>query len=343
MKNIDKGMIPDSIIALLKVLENAGFEVFIVGGAIRDLLLGKAPNEFDLASNARPKEIESLFDFTKPIGRQFGTMLVRSGDHYCEVTTYRTEGQYSDSRHPDAVEFSDSIESDLMRRDFTMNAMAYNPISNVFIDLFDGQMHLNEQVIYCVGDALERFREDTLRPFRLFRFVAQLGMSVDDATLGALPQLVGDIELPSSERIRHEMDRLLMGDYWLDALNLMNKQGWLSLIGLTIPSEALVVDAQPLMCRWAWLLSGCRDLSVAKQLGFSKKDIRYMSDLIQWDFDGSKLEITAHDLAISSQALMARGYEGIALGNIQSELLDKVRRGEVVNTVDDICGWLDGL
>ena len=230
-----------------------------------------------------------------------------------------------------------------MRRDFTMNAMAYNPISNVFIDLFDGQMHLNEQVIYCVGDALERFREDTLRPFRLFRFVAQFGMSVDDATLDALLQLAVDIELPSSERIRHEMDRLLMGDYWLDALNLMNEQGWLSLIGLTIPSEALVVDAQPLMCRWAWLLSGCRDLSVAKQLGFSKKDIRYISDLIQWDFDGSKLEITAHDLAISSQALMARGYEGIALGNIQSELLDKVRRGEVVNTVDDICGWLDGL
>lgn len=138
MKNIDKGMIPDSIIALLKVLENAGFEVFIVGGAIRDLLLGKAPNEFDLASNARPKEIESLFDFTKPIGRQFGTMLVRSGDHYCEVTTYRTEGQYSDSRHPDSVEFSDSIESDLMRRDFTMNAT--KTIAKVF-DIGDVVQH----------------------------------------------------------------------------------------------------------------------------------------------------------------------------------------------------------
>ena len=103
MKNIDKGMIPDSIIALLRVLENAGFTGFIVGGAIRDLLLGNVPVEFDLASNARPDDIEKIFDFTKPIGKQFGTMLVRSGETYCEVTTFRTEANYKDSRHPDLV------------------------------------------------------------------------------------------------------------------------------------------------------------------------------------------------------------------------------------------------
>ena len=140
---------------------------------------------------------------------------------------------------------------------------------------------------------------------------------------------------------RYEMDRLLMGEYWLDALNMMAQYGWLSLIGLQLPTESLVVQSQPLMCRWAWLLSGSNDFSVAKQLRFSKKDIRYMSDLIEWDFDVKKLEITTHDLAVSSIELMDRGYEGVALGNIQSELLAGIRRGDFLNTFDDICEWLD--
>ena len=179
---------------LLDTLHRAGYAAYVVGGCVRDSLLGLTPHDWDLCTSALPQQGMELFGEEKciPTGLQHGTVTVKQGGGLYEITTFRTEGTYTDGRHPDEVHFVPDVREDLARRDFTINAMAYNPRKGL-VDLFEGQKDLENKVIRCVGDPLERFTEDALRIMRAVRFSAQLGFSLEEETRKALSVLAPKI------------------------------------------------------------------------------------------------------------------------------------------------------
>lgn len=223
--------IPQYVLSVMEKIENAGFEVYAVGGCVRDCLLGKVPHDWDLATSALPSEIENLFKEYKTVdvGSKYGTIIVLSSGHPIEITTFRKESEYSDNRHPASVSFSKSLEDDLMRRDFTINALAYNPSKGV-IDLFNGVSDLKSRIIRCVGDANVRFEEDALRIMRALRFSATLGFSIDPETIAAAflhRRLLFNI---SGERISAELCRMLMANDPSHVLRIFK-----GIIGMIIP------------------------------------------------------------------------------------------------------------
>ena len=197
--------------SILKIIENRGYRAYLVGGCVRDLLLGREPEDWDIASAARPEQIMEIFGpAAVPTGLKHGTVTVKAADGAYEITTFRTDGSYSDGRHPDAVKFAQTIEEDLARRDLTINAMALDS-TGAMVDPFDGAGDLKRRVIRCVGDARERFREDALRILRAMRFASVLDFSVEDATSQAIHSQAGLLERIAAERILVEMNKLLCG------------------------------------------------------------------------------------------------------------------------------------
>ena len=186
------------------------YEIFLVGGAVRDLLLGREVYDFDFATNARPEQVNRLFERTVPTGIRHGTVSVLLNKNSYEITTYRTDGVYSDSRHPDEVCFSQKIEDDLSRRDFTINALAYDLKDQNIIDLFSGLADLEAGIIRTIGKADDRFREDALRMIRACRFSAQLGFFIETETASAIFSNAGLIQNLSNERIRDELIKTVM-------------------------------------------------------------------------------------------------------------------------------------
>lgn len=191
-----------------EALWRAGFEAYPVGGCVRDLLLGRTPGDWDVTTNALPERVMELFDRTAPTGIRHGTVTVIINSVAIEVTTFRTEAGYSDGRHPDGVRFDATLERDLARRDFTVNAMALARDGSV-VDPFGGRADLNEKIIRCVGDPNRRFAEDALRMFRAVRFGAQLGFALEKNTLNALKQNACKAEQLASERVRVEVEKTL--------------------------------------------------------------------------------------------------------------------------------------
>ena len=178
-------MIPQEVCAVLQTLERAGHEAYAVGGCVRDILMGKAPHDWDVTTSALPQETMALFDhFAIPTGLQHGTVTVRSGGLSCEVTTFRTEGDYPDHRHPAAVTFSRSLREDLQRRDLTVNAMAMD-VRGTLHDPFGGQADIRRRILRCVGEPERRFQEDALRILRCLRFAAVLGFAIEPETAAA--------------------------------------------------------------------------------------------------------------------------------------------------------------
>jgi tRNA nucleotidyltransferase (CCA-adding enzyme) len=204
--------LPESVQQILCTLEANGFEGYAVGGCVRDALLGRTPQDWDITTNARPEQVKELFRRTVDTGLQHGTVTVLIDHTGYEVTTYRIDGDYEDGRHPSSVSFTGRLSDDLRRRDFTINAMAYNP-SQGLVDLFDGQRDLKDGVIRCVGEPCERFGEDALRMMRVIRFSAQLGFSIDEATYQAVCALAQTIQKISAERIRVEFLKTLTSDH----------------------------------------------------------------------------------------------------------------------------------
>lgn len=204
--------LPEKVEKIIGIIRDAGFEAFAVGGCVRDFLLGRKPNDWDITTDALPKDIKKLFRRTVDTGIVHGTVTVLLGKDSFEVTTYRVDGAYSDGRHPDKVEFTRSLEEDLKRRDFTINAFAYNPEKGL-VDLFDGMSDLENHVIRAVGKPEERFDEDALRILRAFRFSAQLDFQVEEKTREAAKQLAGNLSVISAERIREELTKLLVSDH----------------------------------------------------------------------------------------------------------------------------------
>ncbi len=194
---------------ILTTLEDNGYSAYIVGGAVRDLIMGKEPHDFDIATSATPQQIKKVFRRTIDTGIKHGTVTVVENNTGYEVTTYRTENGYSDARHPNEVNFISSIEGDLERRDFTINAIAYNPKAGV-IDFFGGKEDIEKKIIRCVGEPEKRFTEDALRMLRAVRFSATLGFEIEDQTKKAIKKCAPLIKRVSSERIRDEINKILM-------------------------------------------------------------------------------------------------------------------------------------
>ena len=203
--------IPERANLIVKTLQDAGYEAYVVGGCVRDEILGRKPDDWDITTSALPEQVKALFRRTVDTGLKHGTVTVMQGDEGFEVTTYRIDGEYEDGRHPKNVEFTRNLSEDLRRRDFTINAMAYNDREGL-VDLFNGLGDIEKKVIRCVGDPEERFGEDALRMLRVVRFSAQLGYTIDESTEKAISKLSGNLEKISAERIHTELIKLLVSD-----------------------------------------------------------------------------------------------------------------------------------
>lgn len=206
-----KIQLPEKVNTIIQTLQEHGYEAYAVGGCVRDSLLGREPGDWDITTSASPDEIKKLFARTVDTGIEHGTVTVLLGKEGFEVTTYRIDGKYEDSRHPTKVIFTRNLREDLLRRDFTINAMAYNDTEGI-VDIFGGMDDLNRKIIRCVGNARERFGEDALRIMRGVRFAAQLGFSLEKETKEAMAELAPTLEKISAERIQTELVKLLVSD-----------------------------------------------------------------------------------------------------------------------------------
>ena len=220
--------IPDKVNEIIKELKRHGFEAYAVGGCVRDMVLGREPEDWDITTSATPQEVKRIFRRTVDTGIAHGTVTVLIDKEHYEVTTYRLDGEYEDKRHPKEVSFTSSLSEDLKRRDFTINAMAYNE-SEGFVDLFGGLEDIRLGVIRCVGSAEERFDEDALRILRAVRFSAQLDFSIEEATMKAIQSKSKYLNNISAERIRVELTKLLLSDH-PDRLRTLYQVGITSVI-----------------------------------------------------------------------------------------------------------------
>lgn len=228
--------IPKEIVNVIKIINDSGFEAYIVGGCVRDSLMKKTPEDWDLATNATPEKIQQIFKkngFDSFYENNFGTVGVllskkeRTYSDVVEITTYRTEGVYRDKRRPENVKWAKTIEEDLSRRDFTVNAIAVKIENgkNIFIDPFDGKKDLDKKIIRAVGDPTQRFEEDALRIFRAIRFAGTLGFEIEEETLKSIKKNGAWILDISSERIRDEFIKMIMSKNAYEGINLLNSTG----------------------------------------------------------------------------------------------------------------------
>ena len=259
--------------ALLDTLHGAGYAAYAVGGCVRDSLLGRTAHDWDLCTSALPQQVMELFGAEQciPTGLQHGTVTIKYGGQLYETTTFRTEGSYTDGRHPDEVQFVPDVREDLARRDFTINAMAYNEAEGL-VDPFGGQKDLQNGLLRAVGEPQQRFTEDALRILRLYRFAARFGFALDAATARAARQLAPHLDCISAERIQEELAKLLAaprpGAYLEPAV--------LAVVLPELTPESLtaakpVVDACPageenLPVRWAALLGALGEADTRRVL-----------------------------------------------------------------------------
>ncbi|ACG73614.1 tRNA cytidylyltransferase [Anaeromyxobacter sp. K] len=234
---LEQARFPEAILDVLRRLSAAGHRSWLVGGAVRDLLLHRprAATDFDVATPATPRQVMALFRRVIPTGIDHGTVTVLVGDEKVEVTTFRGEGDYVDGRRPASVTFLAELEADLARRDFTMNAMAYDPLQADFRDPFDGRVDMSRRRIRAVGEPAARFGEDGLRAMRAVRFAAQLGYRLDPATRAAIPGALEVVRKVSVERVAEELSRLVLAAHAGSALLLLRRTG---LLGVVLPAIA---------------------------------------------------------------------------------------------------------
>ena len=219
----------DKAIAIVRQLRQAGFEAYLAGGCVRDMLLHKEAKDYDVATNARPEEIQRLFPHTIPVGAQFGVIIVLLEDQPIEVASFRHDGPYLDGRHPSEVRFG-TLEEDVRRRDFTVNGMVYDPIDDRVIDLVEGRKDLAARIIRAIGNPRHRFEEDRLRMLRAVRFAASLNFTIDAATLAAIPPLASTVTQISWERIGDEITRILTEGQARRGFELLDESGLLAVV-----------------------------------------------------------------------------------------------------------------
>ncbi|WMJ18840.1 CCA tRNA nucleotidyltransferase [Geobacillus kaustophilus] len=240
----------EQALGIIRQLKRHGYEAYFVGGAVRDLLIGRPIGDVDIATSALPEEVMRLFPKTIDVGSKHGTVVVVHEGTAYEVTTFRTDGDYEDHRRPESVTFVRSLEEDLKRRDFTMNAIAMDERGTI-IDPFGGQEAIERRLICTVGAADERFREDALRMMRAVRFVSQLGFALAEDTKSAIVQNAPLMAHISVERMTMEMEKLLAGPFVAEALPLLADTGLFAYLPGLAEKEQLLRSAAA--CRWPWL------------------------------------------------------------------------------------------
>ena len=225
MKSLKSQNLPHFIYDLALLFKAHNFSLFLVGGSVRDYLFGRSPSDFDFCTNATPSQMQSILSTYNliTIGAKYGTIGLNVGGILCEITTFRTERDYADNRHPQSVAFESDINADLGRRDFTINAMAWDILESQIIDIFGGMEDLKAQKIRAVGNANERFSEDALRILRAFSLVAKFGFDIESATIDAIIAQKSLLKNIAKERIGAEIAKILNGKFALKALKLMQK------------------------------------------------------------------------------------------------------------------------
>lgn len=294
--------IPGQVEWILKKLRAGGFEAYAVGGCVRDALLGRTPEDWDITTSAKPEQVKQLFGRTIDTGLQHGTVTVLRDHVGYEITTYRIDGEYEDGRHPKAVFFTADLKEDLRRRDFTINAMAYSHETGV-VDLFDGMGDLKNRVIRCVGDPIERFTEDALRILRAVRFSAQLDFSIETKTYEALAVMAPSLSHVSKERIQAELSKTLLSShpgqillvqslgmdrYLTDSFPAIfqpSQEGERKVFHTEkAPERASMLRADKAL-RWAAFLSGCggrEAVELLRQLKLDNETISSTETYVKW-------------------------------------------------------------
>lgn len=219
----------EAALALVERLKQRGFEAYFVGGCVRDMLMGKEPLDHDVATSARPNEIAGMFSHVVPVGEQFGVMLVIEDGHAFQVATFRSDMEYLDGRKPSGVRFS-SAREDVLRRDFTVNGLLYDPLEGRLLDYVGGENDIRGKVIRTIGDPRKRFSEDKLRLLRAVRFSSTLGFEIEGNTFAALMELVHEIAVVSRERIRDELVKIMIGPSAGAGLDLLDRAGLLAIL-----------------------------------------------------------------------------------------------------------------
>lgn len=279
---------------VVRELRAAGHEAWFVGGCVREMLLQHLPKDYDVTTDADPDRVEELFDHVVEVGRRFGVMtVVREGVHV-EVATFRTETSYSDGRRPDSVEFS-TAEEDVSRRDFTINALLYDPIREEIVDHVGGRADLQAGIVRTVGDPEQRFREDHLRLLRAVRFTARFGFALDPATEAAVRLLAPKVAVVSPERIHDELERMLLDPNRAQAVDLLQQLGLLAVILPGVAAErpferviarlAALPSRVPATVAWATLLGGGVEAveldELLVRLRFSTRDRKAVEALVK--------------------------------------------------------------
>ena len=326
---------PDLIQSISDRLESNGFEAYVVGGAVRDRLCGLTPSDFDMATTATPSEALALFPQAHPTGIAYGTVTIHDQSTTVQLTTCRHDGEYTDQRHPDSVDFSGSIDSDLARRDFTVNAMAYRVSTNTLIDAYSGQSDLEHRRLKAVGDPETRFREDSLRLCRLARFVSQCNMTVDEPTLAAAIHVGPDVDLPAMERVYSECQRLMMSPRPSQGWRLLDQIGWIQRLIPDKPAYDWQTDTLDQLdpdCRWAFFFKDTDVMFHVEHWRFPKSEQAWISRLLSHNLDPDYARFTPQQLALSSSELMDLGFHGKDLGTIQRELITAIFTKGLSNT-----------
>lgn len=224
---------PNEVRIVLDKLKENGYEGYLVGGCVRDSIMNRVPNDWDITTNAKPEQIMDVFENTIPTGLKYGTITVVIDDFNIEVTTYRTDGFYADGRHPDTINFANSLEEDLKRRDFTINAMAYNDEYGL-IDLFDGKQDIKEGIIKFIGEPIDRIEEDSLRMLRAVRFCSQLNFRIDYIGFNAILENSWKLIRISKERVSGELNKILLSDRPSIGINCLDQTGLLHSISFEL-------------------------------------------------------------------------------------------------------------
>ncbi|ATB47821.1 CCA tRNA nucleotidyltransferase [Corallococcus macrosporus] len=352
--NLHNADIPQPVLDVIARLRELGHAVYLVGGCVRDMVRQVHPKDFDVATSALPQEVQGAFRKVIPTGIQHGTVTVLQKGTHVEVTTFRSEGDYLDGRRPSSVAFERDIVKDLSRRDFTINAMAYNPLDRELVDPFGGQADLQAQLIRCVGSAQERFSEDGLRPLRAVRFAAVLGFSLDTATRDAIPATLAVFRKVALERVREELVKLLLSPRAESGLHLLADSG---LLDVFLPELACAearaaetaraaVQAAPLEVevRLAVLLADLVDRPRARDIGLRLKFPKKVADLVALLVEHAKAEslVEAPDAAL--RRLLARlGLAQVAPWAAVVRARVRVRQPDALPAVEALIARVEAL
>ncbi|QSQ26537.1 CCA tRNA nucleotidyltransferase [Pyxidicoccus parkwayensis] len=314
--NLHNADIPKPVLDVIARLRELGHAVYLVGGCVRDMVRKVHPKDFDVATSALPEEVQRAFRKVIPTGIQHGTVTVVQAGMHVEVTTFRSEGDYLDGRRPSSVAFERDIVKDLSRRDFTINAMAYNPLDRELVDPFGGQTDLQAHVIRCVGSAQERFSEDGLRPLRAVRFAAVLGFTLESATRDAIPATLGVFRKVALERVREELVKTLMSPRATFGMELLADTG---LLDVFLPEVAranaeaarlarTAAQGSPVIVevRMAALLADLVDRTRAREIGLRLKFPNKTADHVALLVEHAKLEEHVADADPALRRMLAK-------------------------------------